>query len=499
MGAGPSRIVRQLLTESMLLAFVGGALGLLLAKWGSAVLVNLAYSGRNTSSPLSLGLDWRVLGFACVVCLTSGMLFGLAPALRVLYAKLGRSLKEGVRDFGTGPKSRIGHVLAASQIALGVLVLMTAGLLVRSLRNLREADLGYSREHLLLAPVDLLGSGYKGPAIQSATRELLLRFSGLPGVRSVTASSNGLFSGNESSDSVRVEGGAAVNQPDNVTADDEVGPNYFSTIGVPIVLGREITQQDFSAAARVAVVNETFATFYFAGQNPLGHMVHIQDSTLPNQPPYEIIGVARDVRDHSVRDAVRRRLYAPLTSASFDDTGLINFEIRAVGNPEMLINSVRSATRTLNPDLVVGGIKTARELVTDTLISQVLVARLSAFFGALILVLVCVGLYGSMSYKVAARTKEIGLRMALGAPSRGVIWMVMREACMALVIGFALGIPAGIASTRLFQAMLFGISRSDPLSIASTMLVLIAICVTAAIIPVRRATRIDPMVALRYE
>jgi predicted permease len=499
MGAGPSRIVRQLLTESMLLAFVGGGLGLLLTKWGSAALVNLAYSGRNTSSPLSLGLDWRVLGFAVVVCLASGMLFGLAPALRVLHAKLGRSLKEGVRDFGTGPNSRIGRVLAASQIALGVLVLMTAGLLVRSLRNLQEADLGYSRERLLLAPIDLFGSGYKGPAIQSATRELLLRFSNLPGVRSVTASSNGLFSGNESSDSVRVEGGAAVNQRDNVTADDEVGPNYFSTIGVPIVLGREITQQDFSTAARVVVVNETFANFYFAGQNPLGHMVHIQDSTLPEQSPYELIGVARDVRDHSVRDVVRRRLYAPLTSATFDDTGLINFEIRAVGNPEMLINSVRSATRTLNTDLVVGDIKTARELVTDTLIFQVLVARLSAFFGAVILVLVCLGLYGSMSYKVAARTKEIGLRMALGAPSRSLIWMVMREACMALVIGFALGIPAGIASTRLFQAMLFGISRSDPLSIASSMLVLIAICVTAAIIPVRRATRIDPMVALRFE
>lgn len=498
MGAGPGRIVRQLLTESLLLALIGGGLGLLLANWNSVVLVNLAYSHRSTDTPVSLGLDWRVLGFTAVVCLASGMLFGLAPALRVLGGKLDRGLKEGVRDFGEGPRNRLRHVLAASQITLGVVVLMTAGLLVRSLRNLQEADLGYSREHLLLIPVDFLGTGYKSSAVTEATQELLLRLASVPGVRGVTVSSNGLFSGNESLDEILIDG-VSLGEKGHHTANDEVGPNYFSTIGVRIVLGREITQQDFSNAARVVVVNESFANFYFPQRNPLGHKVSIKDSDHPNQPPYEIVGVARDVHDHGVRDAVRRRLYAPLTSATFDNTGLYNFEIRAVGNPQMLVNSVRSAIRDVNPDMVVGNIETAGDLVTDTLISQVLVARLSTFFGALILVLVCVGLYGSMSYKVGARTKEIGLRMALGVPSRSVIWMVMREACIALVIGFALGIPAGVATTRLFQSMLFGVSSSDPLSIASTILALIAICVIAAIVPARRAVRVDPMVALRYE
>jgi predicted permease len=499
MGAGPGRIVRQLLTESLVLASLGGMLGLLLAHWGSALLVSLVYANSSTSSPLPLGVDWRVLGFTAAICLAAGMLFGLAPALRVLHVKLGTSLKEGGRNFGAGPNSSLRLALAASQIALGVLVLMAASLLVRSLRNLQDADLGYSRDQLLLVPVDLFSGGYRGPAIQNVTRDLLLRFASLPGVRSVTASSNGLFSGSESSDTVRLDAAALSNQPDNETADDEVGPDYFSTIGVPIVLGREITQQDFSAAAHVAVVNESFAKFYFPGRNPLGHKIFIQASEHPNQPPYEIVGVARDVHDHGVRDAVRRRMYAPLTSATFDEPDLLNFEIRAVGNPEMLIHSIRGAISTVNPDLVVGGIKTASALVTNTLSSQVLVARLSSFFGALVLILVCVGLYGSMAYNVAARTKEIGLRMALGAPRGNLIWMVMREAWIVLVIGLALGIPLGMAASRLFRAMLFGVSKSDPLSIASAILALVAICVTAAIVPVRRATRVDPMTALRYE
>ncbi len=498
-GAGPGRIVRQLLTESILLASFGGALGLLLANWGSAVLVNLANVSHSSGSPLSLGIDWRVLGFTGGICLSAGIVFGFAPALRFLRLNPGLTLKEGARDFRTGRKGVVGSVLVGSQIALGVLVLMTAGLLVRSLRNLQEADLGYSRDQLLLARVDFLQSSYKGPAIQNVTRELLDRLSALPGVRGVTASSNGLFSGDESSDAIRIDGVAPANQQDSVTADDEIGPNYFSTIGVPIVLGREINQEDFAKAAHVAVVNESFARFYFGGGNPIGHKVYMQDSDHPDQPPYEIIGVARDVHDHNVRDAVRRRMYAPLTSATFDDIGAYNFEIRAIGNPQALLNSVRNAIRELNPDLIIDNMETAGELVTDTLTSQMLVAKLSAFFGALVLILVCVGLYGSMAYNVAGRTREIGVRMALGAPRRTVMWMVINEALIVFTAGVTIGLPLGIAATRLFKAMLFGISRTDPLSIASAILALIVICTAAAIIPVRRATRVDPLVALRYE
>ncbi|PYT08139.1 MAG: hypothetical protein DMF60_05550 [Acidobacteria bacterium] len=371
--------------------------------------------------------------------------------------------------------------------------------MVRSLRNLQVADLGYSRDQLLLVRVDFLQSGYKGPAIPNVTGQLLDRLLTLPGVRSVTASSNGLFSGDESSDAIRIDGAASSEPQDNSTADDEVGPNYFSTIGAPIVLGREITQEDFAKAAHVAVVNETFAKFYFGGRSPIGHTISIQDSDHPDQPPYEIVGVARDVHDHNVRDAVRRRMYAPLTSATFDEIGAVNFELRAIGNPQALINSVQNAIREMNPDLIVDNMETAGELVTDTLTSQVLVAKLSAFFGALVLILVCVGLHGSMAYNVAERTREIGVRMALGAPRRDVVWMVMRETLLVFMAGVAIGIPSGIVATRLFQAMLFGVTKADPLSMATAIVTLVAICVIAAITPVRRATRVDPIVALRYE
>jgi predicted permease len=494
MGAGPGRIVRQLLTESVLVALIGGALGLLLAQWGSAALVSLANTSDRTSSPLSLGLDWRVLGFTGGICLSAAIVFGLAPALRFLNVKPGGALKEGGRA-ATGAKTSFERFLLSAQIALGALVLMTAGLLVRSLGNLQEVDLGYSRDRLLLARVDILESGYRGAAIQNMTRELLDRFLALPGVRSVTASSNGLFSGDESSDAIRVDGVA--NEQGNVTADDEVGPNYFSTIGDPMVLGREITSEDFARGAHVAVVNETFAKFYFGERNPIGHKITVQDSQHPET--FEIVGVARDVRDHSVRDAVRRRMYAPLTAASFDDLGAYNFEIRAVGNSHPLVNAIRTAIRNLNPDLVVDNIKTASELVTDTLISQLLMAELSTFFGGLVLLLVCVGLYGSMTYSVARRTREIGVRMALGAPREGLIWMVTREACIELGIGAPIGIAAAVAATRVFEAMLFGLSKTDPLSMASAILALAGVCLAAAIVPVRRAMRVDPVVALRYE
>jgi predicted permease len=496
MGAGPARVVRQLLTESFLLAILGGVFGLLLANWASQLLVKLVDS---KPGDLAIGIDWRVLGFTAAVCLSAGILFGLAPALRFLRVKLNLALKEGSRDSGVGTRPGAGRILIGAQITLGILVLMTASLLVRSLRNLQEADLGYSRDQLILTRVDALASGYKGSAIQVVWRELLSRLSSIPGVRAVTASTNGLYSGTESSDAIRIDGATFTNDKDKDCHDDQVGPNYFSTIGVPIVLGREINQQDYMTAANVAVVNESFANFYFQGRSPLGHKIYIEDSEHPNAPGYEIIGVARDVRDHHVREAVKSRMYAPLTSGSFDSEGAVNFEIRAIGNPEALTNSVRSAIRDYNPNLIIESVKTAGALVNDTLTSQVLVAKLSSIFGALVLVLVCVGLYGSMAYNVAARTREIGVRMALGAPRWDVVWMVTREAWAVVALGAVVGVPVGIAAARLFEVMLYGVSQADLLSIALAILTLMAICVVAAIVPARRATRVDPLVALRYE
>jgi len=496
-GAGTGRIVRQLLAEAVLLAGIGGALGLVLAHWGAAALAQV--TSRESAITLALGIDWRILAFNAGVCLLAALLFGLAPAMRSVKLNLDAALREGGRGETGRGRWRAGRILIAAQIALGVLVLMAAGLLVRSLHNLQDVDLGYSRDHLVLARVDIVASGYQGREVESVTRELLEGLSSLPGVRSVTASSNGLFSGDESADAIRVEGFTSTRRQDEVTADDEVGPDYFSTIGVPIVLGREINQQDFQTGAHVAVVNETFAKFYFGGRSPLGHAVYIEDSDHPHQPPYEIIGVARDVHDHGVRAAVRRRMYAPLTSATFDDVGAPNFEIRAVGSPRALISGVRQKIHELDANLKADSIETAGDLVSDSLSSQILVAKLSALFGVLVLVLVSVGLYGSMSYRVVERTSEIGVRIALGARRWDVVWMVTREACLILLIGTILGIPGGIATARLFKALLFGVGVSDPVSIAAAIVTLLAVSLAAAIIPARRATKVDPIVALRYE
>ncbi|MGH9353199.1 MAG: ADOP family duplicated permease [Terriglobia bacterium] len=494
LGAGPGRIVRQVLTEAILLSGLGGALGLLMARWGSAALVGVA--SRESTKALALGLDWRVLAFAAAVCLISGLLFGLVPALQFLKPGLDQGLREGDRS-AKGGMGRMGEILVSLQIGLGVLVLIAAGLLVRSLQKLQDVNLGYSRDRLVLARVDLVASGYKGPEILNKTRELLNGLASVPGVRSVTASSNGLFSGDESSDNIRIEGFNPA--ADLHTADDEVGPDYFSTIGVPILLGREINQQDFQSGARVAVVNESFAKFYFGARNPLGRMVYIADSEYPGRPPYEIVGVARDVHDHGVRAAVRRRFYAPLSSAAFDDDGAPNIELRVVGNPRALIGSIRTKIHALAPNVIIDSLETGGNLVTDTLTSQVLVAKLSAFFAALVLALLCVGLYGTLSYRVAERTREIGIRMALGARRQDVLWMVVREVCVMLVVGSMAGIAGGIAATRLFQSMLYGVGTADPVSIATAIITLVATSLAAAIVPARRATKVDPMVALRYE
>jgi predicted permease len=495
MGAGASRVFRQMLTEALLLSCLGGGLGLLIAKWGAAGLVKLTSAGSGVNDILSL--DWRVLGFTMGVCVLAAVLFGFGPALRFAKVKLSAALKEGGRESGGQVKRSTGRALLVAQIAAGVFVLMGASLMVRSLRKLQDADLGYSRARLVMIRVEAADSGYKGGSVEGLTRDLLQRFAALPGVESVTVSVNGLYSGSESSDSILVDGAVPVNA-DKTSADDEVGPNYFSTIGVPMVQGREITNEDYARGAKVAVVNETFAKFYFSGRNPLGHTVGIEDSDHPNAPPFEIVGIARDVKDHNVRKEPRRRLYAPITSAMFDEPDSLNFEIRTQ-NPAALVNPVRSAALSVNPELVIDKIATANDLVADTLRGQVVVAQLSALFGALVLVLVCIGLYGTMAYGVAMRTKEIGLRMALGIPRAAVLWMVAREAWLVLVIGVVVGVPLGIAGSQAFRAMLFGVGGGDPVSVACAILLLVVVCLAAAIVPARRATRVEPMVALRYE
>jgi len=486
LGAGAGRIVRQLLTESILLAAAGGVCGLTLANWGAAALVRLG-SRSATANPLVLGLDARVLGFTVLVCGLATLICGLAPAPLCLR-----------QEAGVRPARWGGRALVSAQIAFGVAILMAAALFVHSLRNLQTVDLGHRRDRLLVATVDLLAGGYAAGPARPIIRELLDRLSALPGVDRATVSTNGLFKGNDSRQTIRVEGLASPARELEGHRDD-IGPDYFSTIGAQMITGREITARDFATSAHLAVVNETFARACFGERSPLGQKIFIADVTPAEQPGYEIIGVARDVRDHAVRGGVPPRFYVPLTSTARDAPVALNFEVSTFGRPDVLEEPVRRTIHATAPAWVVDGVKTANGLVDDTLVSQALVARWSLAFGALVIIMICVGTYGIISYRVASRTKEIGVRMALGASPSTIVRIVARDAGVMLMAGTAIGVPIGIVATRLFRAMLFGIGPADPSAVAVAAAAVMVTCSAAAILPARRATRIDSRVALHHE
>ncbi|HEY1528624.1 MAG TPA: ABC transporter permease [Candidatus Angelobacter sp.] len=492
-GAAPGRIVRQLLTESILLAFAGGALGVLLARWGTYALLKLSGNDDLEASP-----DLRVFLFTAAVCILTGVLFGLIPALRSRRVAVALTLKSGSQN-GSSANSgwNWGKLLVTGQVAVSLLVLFVAGLLVHSLQNMRNVDLGYNREHLLLLSTDPLAAGYNNNArIGSFANQLAEQISSLPGVRAVTSSKNGLFSGSESGNSIKVEGYTSKNDPDLQAAFDEVAPNYFRGVGIPMLLGRDIGLQDTETSPRVAVINETMARFYFGQTNPIGRKFIVEDPG--SKGPVEIVGVARDARDHKLKGKVDRRFYVPL-SQSMGQIPVVNFVVRTVGNPVAVAEAVRKQLKNLDANIPVNNIRSLNELTERAIGDQVLIARLSSFFAGLALLLAAIGLYGILSYSVAGRTREIGVRMALGAQRGSVLKMILQEAGRLVLLGIVIGIPSALLASRLFSSMLFGLKGTDPVSMLLVIAVLLAIALLASYIPARRATKVDPMIALRYE
>lgn len=495
-GASPGHLIRQTLTESVLLAFIGGMAGLLVARWGTESLLKLSLSAR-AAEGLPVTPDLRVLLFTACVCLVTGVLFGLAPALRSAKLAVASTLKENtIAQAGPG-RFPLGKILVASQVAVCLLVLFAAGLLIRSLKNLRNLDLGYTRDNILMARVDPVAAGYKPAQLVAYEREMTARLATLPGVHSVTASENGLFSGTESADAMKIEGYTASRDQDRVVYWDQVGDNYFHALGIPILVGREFGPQDTPTSTKVAVINESMAKFYFGHSNPIGRKMWIDDQEHKDKP-IEIVGVARDVRDHSLRGPVQRRFYIP-TAQGLDSIYAINFEIETAGKPEDLTEPVRKAIAALDVNVPVSRIRTLDELVNSSISKDILIARLSTFFGLLALILACVGLFGVMSYTVSRRTREIGVRMALGAQRTQVLRMVLQEGLKLVLIGIVVGVPLALLSSRVFSSMLFGLSSADPLSMVLVILLLGVIASIAGLIPARRATKVDPMIALRYE
>lgn len=492
-GAHQSRILQQLLTESILLALLGGVAGSLLAILGVRLLVTIF--GNNTVLPVFP--DARVLAFTFLVTLLTGVLFGLVPALKTLNVRVYPALKDATRTT-SGSRSRFGwgKGLIAGQVALSLLVLFSAGLLVRSLQKLMQQDFGYTRDHLVVARLDPAAAGYGAQKMEPLASQIATRIAGAPGVRGVSYSTNGLFSGTESSDAIIVPGFNATEARDRGALEDYVGPDYFGVVGIPIVSGRGIEAQDTSASLRVAVVNEAMVERFFAGQTPVGRQFRIDDPDWLDKP-ITIVGVSRDAKEGALREEVKPRFY--LAFQQMPDPEQIVLEAQVRGEASAAVTTIESQIKATDSNIAIAFVQTLASRVEASVGNQIALAKLSTFFAGLALLLACVGLYGVMSYTVASRTREIGVRMALGARRGDVMELVLREGMLLVAVGLVVGIPLALAGSRVLQGFLFGLKSTDPLSLIAVVLLLGIVAALAGLIPARRAAKVDPMVALRYE
>ena len=494
LGAGRGRLIRQMLTESLLLALSGGALGVALALWSSDVLLAMVPHG---TEPLSVNVapDARVLGFTFVVSLATALLCGIAPALRATRIALGPSLKEGRGAVSVASRTPLAKALIVLQVALSIVLLIGAGLFLRTLANLSDVDAGFNRENVLLFGVDPPSVGYKlDSRLVSLYQQIEQRASAVPGVRAASISfltfdQGGWFN------PVSVTGRTPTPDDSLTPIHNVVGPGYFATMGIPLLLGRVFGPQDTAASPKVAIINETFARRYLPSGLPIGR--HFGLGTDPiHSNDIEVVGVVKDAKYTNFQEP-------PIPAAYYPYTQIVqywnDFEVRYTGKPEVIIPEVRQAIGQVDHSLPVAYEGTLVEQVNHSMAGQTLIAQLSAFFGLLAAFLACIGIYGLMSYAVTRRTNEIGIRMALGAERSGVLWMVMRESMVLVAAGVGIGIPVALAAGRLISNVLYGIKATDSTTIALSALVMVAVAALAGYLPARRATKVDPMVALRYE
>ncbi len=495
MGASRGRLIRQLMTESVLVAAMGGLLGAVLASWGTDLLVKLV-AGGGFDTALEVHRDVRILLFTGAVTLLTGILFGLVPALRATRMELHQTLAANARGaIGGRGAVRTGRVLVVAQVALSLLLLIGAALFVRSLHNLAVQPLGYNRDHLLMARVDPVAGGYRGGSVVALHARLRESLMAIPGVRGVTLSNAGLYSG-DAGDQISLEGTGRKGPDELRSRWTLVGPAYFSTLGIPLLRGREIDAADAAHGSQVAVVNESFAKYFFPDSDPIGK--HVTDEYPTTRESYEIVGVAADAREHSIGQPDRPRFYANLAHPIGTVEG-VTFLVAGFGEPAGLISAVRRSIGEVDRGLPFTGLRTVNEQIDRRLVTRRLVADLSAFFGGLALAMAAIGLYGVMSYSMSRRTSEIGIRMALGASEAGVLGMVLGETFRLVAVGVAVGLPCALAASRLIANQLFGLTWADPGTIALAIVIIFCTTVVAGYVPARRAARIDPMNALRND
>ena len=499
-GAGRKRIIRQLLTESILLALLGGFLGLLLAWWGGQLLSSLISGNTTPVSP-----DPRVLGFTAALSLVTGIGFGLLPAMRATRTNLTPALKASGSGFGGsllgagGMRWGIGKGLVISQIGLCLTLLLGAGLLMQSLVKLSKVDVGFDREKVLLMGVGPTMVGYDVPHENSLYWQLLDRLNALHGVQTASLSRLQLFSGYWGR-SVWIPGQATDTTEEIRVSCNTVAPRFFATMGIPLLLGRDFTPADSATAPKVVIISESMAQHYFRGENPIGKHFQFTDENTVN---VEVVGVVKDILTKFRQEEDTRRsaraAYIPFTQAPPTLTGQAVVEVRPAENPSAVAAAMHEAAQKLDKDLPVGAVETQNEVVSDSLGEQRSLTQLTAALGLLALLLASIGLYGTMSHAVSQRTKEIGIRMALGAERHNVLRMVLREGMVLTLAGISVGIVLGAALTRLISSQLYGLSATDPLTFLAVSLLLSGVALLAGYIPARRAMKVDPMVALRYE
>ncbi|MGB0035252.1 MAG: ABC transporter permease [Candidatus Acidiferrales bacterium] len=536
LGAGRFRVLRQLLTESVLLSVAGGALGILLANWVVEAIASFITANQDGPIPFNPTIDARVLAFTAGISILTGILFGMAPAMRGLQVDLMPTLKDasGRGTLSTNPRARwlsAGNALAVAQVALTVVVLVGAGLLVRTLRNLKTINPGFDTRNVLTFNLDPTLIGYKRADVDNFYRDFQSRLAAMPGVMSVSYSWRALLGGGLWTTSFHLP-----DTPKDAEVRSDVlpvGSGFFQTMRIRFQLGREFNSADFATARRVAevlaaqeervaasvkqatksladvnksaaadlpllpaIVNEAFVRKYYPKQNPIGIRFgsSVADESSPSSDPgWEIVGVVADAKYNRLRREVEPTFYVPKSGGS------VSFALRTATNPASFVPQIRSVVGQMDADLPVSRIRTESQQIDNQLLAERLIARLSSFFGILALLLACIGLYGLLAYEVSRRTREIGIRIALGARRADVLRLVIGQGLTLAAAGAVVGVSAALGLTRFLGSLLYGVRPADPLTFAGVAVLLASVAALACYLPARRAMRVDPLVALRYE
>ena len=496
-GASRFRVIRQLLTESVLLASFGGLLGMLLALWGIRLLTLLLTDPNGAT--LHAQLNWQVLAVAAGLSLLTGVLFGLAPALQSTDLDLATALKE---TRGMQPRSRhsfwpvsVTQMLVVGQIAISLLMLVAAGLFLRTLSNLQSVSLGFNQENLLLFSLNAHQAGQNDAEVSEFYGRLREQLAAIPGVRSATLAEDSLLRG-EHSVPIAIPG----QPPSDATRLITVGPDYLKTMQIPLLAGRDLDEHDRPDSPAVVIISQEFARLNFPGQNPLGKHLRIwkgvDETTLERD--MQIVGISRNVRYAGLKREILPVVFIPYDQGYPQPNEMV-YTLRTQGDPFAFVNSVREVVHQANAQLAISDIRSQKTEITDRMHQEIMLAELCSAFAILALTISCVGLYGTISYTVARRTGEIGIRMALGARRGPVVWMVLREVCMLAAVGLAISVPIALATSRFVGSFLFGMKPNDPLALGTAVTILVAAALVAGCVPARRAAHIDPMSALRHE